>query len=261
MKNNEVKPNHYKAIISDIDGTLTPIVPYSLPSKKVTNAIKEAVGKDLIFILASGRPFSLVKYLVDHLGETGPCIVDNGAAIVDSKDGSTIWEANLPNEEANQIINVVKKFKLYRASCNTGGIDNPTQIPNTSKVRKVSIHDISESEADNIIAKITSMYSNVTGIKAASYEGQHLVDVYFSNIKATKQYAVFELSKILDITEDEIIGVGDGYNDFPLLMACGLKVAMGNSVDDLRGIADYIAPSVDEDGLAEVIEKFYLDQI
>lgn len=41
-------------------------------------------------------------------------------------------------------------------------------------------------------------------------------------------------------------------------MACGLRVAMGNAVDDLKAIADYIAPSVDDDGLAEVIEKFIL---
>ncbi|HXS15232.1 MAG TPA: HAD hydrolase family protein, partial [Candidatus Saccharimonadales bacterium] len=62
-----------------------------------------------------------------------------------------------------------------------------------------------------------------------------------------------------DISTEEIIGIGDGHNDFPLLMACGLKVAMGNAVDDLKAIADYIAPSVDEDGVADVIEKFILN--
>ena len=41
-------------------------------------------------------------------------------------------------------------------------------------------------------------------------------------------------------------------------MACGLKVAMGNAVDDLKAIADYIAPTVDEDGVADVINKFIL---
>lgn len=41
-------------------------------------------------------------------------------------------------------------------------------------------------------------------------------------------------------------------------MASGLKVAMGNAVDDLKAIADYIAPSVNEDGIVDVIEKFIL---
>ena len=44
----------------------------------------------------------------------------------------------------------------------------------------------------------------------------------------------------------------------PLLMACGLKVAMGNGVPELKEIADYVAPSVDEDGISDVIEKFVL---
>jgi hydroxymethylpyrimidine pyrophosphatase-like HAD family hydrolase len=79
-----------------------------------------------------------------------------------------------------------------------------------------------------------------------------------THARATKQLGVFELAKILDIETHEIIGVGDGHNDFPMLMACGLKVAMGNAVDDLKAIADYIAPTVDNDGVADVIEKFVL---
>lgn len=55
------------------------------------------------------------------------------------------------------------------------------------------------------------------------------------------------------------MAVGDGYNDYPLLMAAGFKVAMGNAVPEVKAIADYIAPSVDEDGAADVIEKFILN--
>jgi hydroxymethylpyrimidine pyrophosphatase-like HAD family hydrolase len=41
-------------------------------------------------------------------------------------------------------------------------------------------------------------------------------------------------------------------------MACGFKVAMGNAVPELKAIADYIAPSVEEDGLAHVLEKYII---
>lgn len=247
----------YKAIISDIDGTLTPIIPNAVPSSKVTESIKKAVKNGLVFSLASGRPFFLVKYLIDHLGAVGPCIVDNGAVIADSKDGSVIWEALLPHDHANKIIELCKTFKLYRASCNTGGIDNPENIPHKAKVRKVSVHDITTNQAEELIAKVNLKLKDVTCVKAASYQGDHLVDVYFSDSKATKQHAVFELTKILGISHEEMIGVGDGYNDFSLLMACGLKVAMGNAVDELKAIADYVAPTVNDDGLANVIEKYF----
>jgi hypothetical protein len=49
-----------------------------------------------------------------------------------------------------------------------------------------------------------------------------------------------------------------GYNDFSMMMACRLKVAMGNAVPELKEIAHYIAPSVDNDGVADVIERFVL---
>jgi hydroxymethylpyrimidine pyrophosphatase-like HAD family hydrolase len=41
-------------------------------------------------------------------------------------------------------------------------------------------------------------------------------------------------------------------------MACGLKIAMSNAVPELKVIADYIAPSIDDDGVADIIEKFVL---
>jgi hydroxymethylpyrimidine pyrophosphatase-like HAD family hydrolase len=63
---------------------------------------------------------------------------------------------------------------------------------------------------------------------------------------------------MLGVKYEEIIGVGDSYNDYSLLMASGLKVAMGNAVKELKDVADYIAPSVDEDGLAEVIERYII---
>jgi hypothetical protein len=39
----------------------------------------------------------------------------------------------------------------------------------------------------------------------------------------------------------------------------GLGVAMGNAIDSVKAIADYIAPRAEEDGVAVVIEKFVLD--
>lgn len=250
---------NYKAIISDIDGTLTPQERNSLPSIKVIDTIKKATDNGLIFCLASGRPFSLVKYLVDHLGTIGPSIIDNGAVIVDGNNGSVIWEALLPANKANRILELSQSFKKVRASCDTGAIDNPDKIESSAKIRKISVHDIPLDQAEELMNKVNKEFKDVVGVRAASYEGPHLTDVYFSDIHATKQHAVLKLSKILGITRKEIIGVGDGYNDFPLLMACGLKVAMGNAVEELKAIADYVAPTVDKDGLAHVIKKFYLN--
>lgn len=53
-----------------------------------------------------------------------------------------------------------------------------------------------------------------------------------------------------------IISDGDGYNDFSLLMACGLKIAMGNPIEDLNAVVDEVVPSVEEDGLVYILKKY-----
>lgn len=83
-------------------------------------------------------------------------------------------------------------------------------------------------------------------------------DIYITHKEASKRRAVKKLADLLNISLSEIICVGDGLNDVPLLNTCGFKVAMGNAADDLKKIADYIAPGVEEDGVAHIIEKFIL---
>jgi len=248
----------YKAIISDVDGTLTPLVPNALPSQKVTNTIKEAMDKGLIFGLATGRPFHLIEYLTEHLNLTSPAITDNGAVITDTKDNSVLWEAILPNIEAQDILDITNEYGFTRISTDLSNSDNPITIPNNQKVRKISIHDLLPNVADELIEKINTRYKDLAVVKAASYKGESHLDIYISNAKATKQHAVLKYAQLLGISTHEIIGVGDGYNDFPLMMACGLKVAMGNAVDELKEIADYVAPNVHQDGLADVIERYIL---
>ena len=251
-----MKINKYKAIVSDIDGTLVPIIPHALPSQKVTKKIKELREKGIIFSLASGRPYYLLEYLEKHLSLDTPTIADNGAVIVDAKNGSVLWERNLANEEAREIVSMVKKNTLIRLSCDSCNLENPKSIPGNIKVRKISVHDMTHEVADKLVKEVENKFKNLAIVKAASYKGNDLTDVYFSNVEATKQHALLVYAKLLGISPKEIIGVGDGYNDFPLLMACGLKVAMGNAVNELKAIADYIAPSQDEDGIIDVIDKF-----
>lgn len=118
------------------------------------------------------------------------------------------------------------------------------------------IHALTATRADEF-TKRASHISTIAIHKLPSWKNGK-IDLVITHAAATKQHAILEVAKLLKIETHDIIGVGDGYNDFPLLMACGLKVAMGNAVDELKAIADYVAPSVEEDGVADVIEKFVL---
>ena len=78
--------------------------------------------------------------------------------------------------------------------------------------------------------------------------------------KATKHTAVLEYERLLNIPRQQIVAIGDGYNDYPLFTACDYKIAMENAPQELKEIADFIAPTVDNNGtevaLQHIISKF-----
>ena len=60
------------------------------------------------------------------------------------------------------------------------------------------------------------------------------------------------------IKQEEVISVGDAENDVAMIQYAGLGVAMANATDEAKAVADHITLTNEEDGVAEVIERFML---
>lgn len=60
------------------------------------------------------------------------------------------------------------------------------------------------------------------------------------------------------LTADEIMAFGDGKNDMAMLELAGVGVAMGNSEQRVKALADYVTASVDEDGISQALRHFGL---
>ena len=56
------------------------------------------------------------------------------------------------------------------------------------------------------------------------------------------------------LTLDNVIAFGDETNDLEMIERAGIGVAMGNATAALKAVADVIAPTVAEDGVAVVLE-------
>ncbi len=245
----------YKALMLDMDGTTIPNERHGLPSKKVIEAISKA-NKKIKVGAVTGRPFFAAKEVADILHYNCPLIVSGGAQIVTS-DGKVLWEKKIRKQDTARICTILKKHTM-RALIQEDG-EKDVQYTNDYVARDVisiAVADLTEKQADQLLEDLKP-FSEVTGHKILGWiSGTTWVQINHS--EATKQHAILVIAELLGIKTQEIIGVGEGYNDFPLLMACGLKVAMGNAVSELKEIADYVAPSVDDDGVADVIEKYIL---
>lgn len=250
----------YKALISDIDGTLTKRITTKvhrpLPSERVTKAVHEA-NKKIPIVLATSRPIQLVTYLLDFLKLHAPCVTLDGALIVDALSREILLETPIRNEDFDFVVNYLELANHPFIVDEKDKNDIPyTKDYHFKNPLNMFAFELSEKDAKKIEADFQKR-SSINTHKVTSWTDS-LWGINITNSNVSKQHAVIEVANLLNILPEEIIGVGDGYNDFSLLEACGLKVAMGNAVPELKAIADYIAPSVDEDGVADVIEKFVL---
>lgn len=241
----------------DVDGTLIALQLHARPSKKVISAIAKA-NKKIHVGLATSRPYSVLKDISDDLQLSGPSIILGGVQIMDMVSKKVVWERPINLNDFKDIVNILKSFKVNFIYQDKDTDINFSDNSIVEKPLQIWVHATEDEPAEKIINDLTKI-SNIAVHKMVSWDlGK--VDLTITHALATKQHGIFEVAKLLKIDTQDIIGVGDGYNDFPLLMACGLKVAMGNAVEDLKAIADYIAPPVEKDGAADVIEKFVLSK-
>ncbi len=246
----------YKALILDLDGTVVPQGSENPPSIRVSNAIAKAKNKIHVSV-ATGRPLFIARHVIDHLLLTGPCVLNNGTQIYDPVKNVIIKSYPLDQRFLAEVFNIFRKYP-YKTFFFDGVQDvicDWINIPST--VMSAWMNGVKPIDVKTIMDKLQKISSiSVHKMPAMKVEGCYALEV--TNAQATKLHGIAEIVKMLHITNEEVIGVGDSYNDFPLLMASGLKIAMGDAVPELKAIADFVAPSVEEDGVATVIEKFIL---
>ena len=256
----------YKALMLDVDGTIIPYNYEALPSKKLIDAIKKAQEKVTV-CLVTGRSLYSTKRLMHSLNiNYGYAVVDNGAYVINIEKKEPIYEQLIEEEDLKKIIevfddeNVIFFYKDEKSLSRTND-DYYKPYKKGSPLEKVSMLFTDElftlERTDRVLKRLS--LPRVT-IFRTRHQDPNKFAFNITHVKATKLHGVEIVAKKLGISKKEIISCGDGYNDFPLLMASGLKVAMGNAVDELKEIADFIAPTVDDDGVATVIEKYILNQ-
>jgi HAD superfamily hydrolase (TIGR01484 family) len=245
----------YKALILDLDGTTILNEVNALPSKKVSDAIFLAREKIHVCV-ATGRPLHIALPVIEHLNLSGPCTICGGIQLYDPVEKKIIKELQIDNSKIPQIIDIAKRHQLKYGVYDGKKDIAQEQLQSAQKILEVYLPVILPDKVDEIEKELLSI-ENVAVHKMPSWEKGYL-SIDIANAEATKLHGINDIIKILKITKDEVIGVGDSYNDYPLLMASGLKIAMGNAIPELKAIADFIAPSVAEDGVATIIEKFIL---
>ncbi len=82
----------------------------------------------------------------------------------------------------------------------------------------------------------------------------------FTKKTATKENAILHMCKECGISTNEIIAFGDDYADIGMLKLCGIRVAMGNAIDEVKAVANQVIGDNDSDGIGCYLQNFVLER-
>ncbi|ROR28553.1 hypothetical protein EDD66_104139 [Mobilisporobacter senegalensis] len=267
----------YKMLVLDIDGTLTNTRKEITP--KTLEAIKHLQKRDEIVVLASGRPTAGILPIAEklELSKHGGYILSfNGAKVFDCKTGEAIYQKVLPRDIIPSIYEEAVKYNVgiitYKDNSIISGIGMDEFIQKEAKINHIEV-EITDSFVDYITFDVNKclMTGEPTHLAKVELEMQakygHMLSIYRSEpyfleimpLNIDKAYSLGKLLNYLGLSKDEMICMGDGFNDRSMIQFAGLGVAMSNAQDVVKEDADYITYSNDRDGVAHVIEKFIIN--
>lgn len=267
----------YRLLALDLDGTLTNHQKQVSEKNKIYIRRAQEAGVDII--LASGRPvigIENVARALDLYHTGGYILAYNGGQIIDCKTGKSLVERFIPMEYYHDICDVIHRFRVFPLTYNDAGVicedDEDIYVKKEGYNNSVPIIRVPGLEAavTKPVVKFMVVGEPSELVKAKEYlEGRFrgLLNLFFSEpyfMEVTppgieKASALGELTKILGISREKLMACGDGLNDIPMLEYAGFSVAMSNAYDETKKVADYIAPSNEDDGVAEAIRLFILN--
>lgn len=263
----------YRALISDFDNTL--VGKDRKVTETVATKIKELQNRGYIFALATGRAYAgYIAEACHDLSLTHPIVVRGGAEIVNPTDGKTLYSKYIDATVAQTISAHLSAAQLpYVVEDGDSAYSSPTfdpiktrEFPHsysideclfTNPIPKMYVASIfTEAEIDHIIANLEHEFAHTATIQKIQSGTCYGLDILAGGV--TKHSGVLEWMLMCSLSPNEVIAIGDGYNDFALLAACGYKVAVGNAHEELKQLADFITPPQSEDGILTIINQLLL---
>ena len=265
----------YKLIVLDLDGTLTN------SKKEISSRNRETLiriqEQGIRLVLASGRPTYGIVPLANELrmNEFGGFILSyNGGEIINWESKEMMYENVLPNEVVPVLYECARTNHLSILTYDGAEIVTENSLDpyvqkeafrNKMAIRETNdfLTDISLPVPKCLIVGDAGKLIPVESELCIRLQGKINVfrsEPYFLELVPQGIDKALSLSVLLEnigMTREEVIAIGDGYNDLSMIKFAGMGVAMGNAQEPVKKAADYITLTNDEDGVAEAIERIF----
>lgn len=272
-----------RLIALDMDGTLLDSQKH-LPEEN-RQVLRACIDKGIYIVPATGRIPDGIKDIVEALPGVRYSINTNGASIWDWEKQEEIDCCKMNWEKALEIIEVTKGFHVmydpyidgrgiseprFMDHLSEYGVEGPVQlmVRNTRDIVDNIWDYVSKEKKD--VEKVNFFFKDLSERAAVRQRLASVSDIIVSsslynnleiNAKgATKGAALKRMAERLGLRAEQTMAFGDGENDFTMIQAAGLGVAMQNGEEALKQMSDYVTCSNDENGVARAIKKLILHQ-
>ncbi|WP_034918141.1 sugar-phosphatase [Erwinia sp. 9145] len=266
-----------KLIAIDMDGTL--LNPQHEISPRVKQAIGAARDKGVAIVLATGRPFiGVQRYLMElDLQQEGQfCITNNGALVQQAANGECVAEISLTFDDYLYFEKLARDLGIHfqaltKSLLFTANKDISEYTVHESAITGIPLRYRAVDEMDPamtfpkvmMIDPPQKLDEAIPRIPQAARERYTIMksSPYYLEImdkRVNKGAGVKALADKLGLTRDQVMTLGDQENDIAMLEFAGTGVAMGNAIDSVKAVAQFVTKTNSEDGVAHAIEKFVL---
>lgn len=243
-------------------------------SPRVRQAIAAAQRRGVIVTLATGRNIKVARRYAAELNITAPLICTQGGTIYDPASDRLIHKEHLPDELLPEIVAAAQHYGWNLHFDVSGQLFLPRHSPHppifyelTRQSEIVEVDDLLLELPETpqkflVTLNDPGQRERVMGEMQAAFDGRlsivpsHPYLVEGVPCGVDKGRGLAQVAEYLNIPASEVMAVGDNDVDIPMLTWAGVGVAMGNASPAAQAAADWIAPSVEEDGAAVALEKF-----
>lgn len=273
-----------KVIIMDVDGTL--FSSNKIITEKTKTALLQAQANGIRLVAASGRPTAGLLKLGKELQmdkHNGLFVSYNGSKVIDCQTMKTLFNEPLKVAEGKAVLEHLKQFEVcpmidrdnymyvnnvYAAPIHLNGqpfniIKHEARGGNFLLCEKSDLAEFLDYEVNKILTAgepqyLRDHYQEMMEPFKESLNCMFTADFYFEFTAGgiDKARALDTVLRSMAYAPEQLIAFGDGMNDLSMIRYAGTGVAMGNAVPELKGIAQYITGTNDEDGIAEALFHF-----
>lgn len=267
----------YRAIALDLDGTVLDSRHRMPPG--VRDALRAVSDRGYRVVLVSARAPRSVQQFVDAIGAREPYVALNGALLVQHRpldgvgaDAGIVYRMPMLADDVRTVVdagracglvaNVYADFGWYvetvdewvREETDIVGF-GPDVGPIDGTIRERTEKILVMGDAPAVRRLHDDLAPLGLGVRLTWSKPEYLEIVRADVDKGT---GVARLCQVLGIAREQLIAVGDNFNDVEMLQFAGLGVAVGNAPDAVKAIAGRVIPTNDEQGVAHFVRETLL---